>query len=93
MLWTMPLVRYLLVSLLTLALTVGTGWQSCATLQHSCEVASIELAASHQGHDNHQHAAAHGVHGLGGDRNLLLANKGEPISISHACLNAVALAC
>jgi len=88
MLWTMPLVRHLLVSLLTLALTVGTGRQSCATLQqqHSFAAGSIDLAASHQGHDHHQHAVVYGDHGLGGDRNLLLANKGEPTSVSHACL-------
>ena len=57
----MAVLRHIVIGLLALALTVGPGWQACATLQrqHSPSAAApVDHIASHQGHEHHQHAMA-----------------------------------
>jgi hypothetical protein len=57
----MAILRHIVIGLLGLALTVGTGWQSCVTLQQqhpSSAAALVDHIASHQSHEHHQHAMA-----------------------------------
>ena len=57
----MAILRHIVIGLLALALTVGTGWQACVTLQQqhpSSAAALVDHIASHQSHEHHQHAMA-----------------------------------
>ncbi len=80
----MTVLRHFLVGLLALALMVGTGWQSCVTLQLKQQPAS-EHAGSIQSHDQHQHAIAHAeaVH-------IEAAIKDKATGSDHACLKCCA---
>jgi hypothetical protein len=87
MLSTMTIYRHLLVCLLALALTVGTGWQSCATLQHLSPIAPMDQMASHaDAHQHHHHMSAQRDDGLGGDHAASVAHENQPASDAHACL-------
>ena len=57
----MAILRHIVIGLLALALMVGTGWQSCVTLQQqhpSSAAALVDQIALHQSHEYHQHAMA-----------------------------------
>jgi hypothetical protein len=85
MLSIMAVLRHLVIGLLSVALVVGTGRQSCATLQQqqpSFATAQFDRMASHQSHEHYRHAMAH-------DRalpvDMATADKGQPNSADHAC--------
>src|SRR6478672_5080811 len=80
----MTVYRHLLMGLLVLALTAGTGWQSCAKLQHqpSSPVAPVDRMASHEGHQHHRLAIADNH-----DDNdaVSVAHKDQPTRDAHGC--------
>ena len=58
--------RHAFIALLALALSVGTGWQSCATLQQQSKSFTVEPhKAQSRGH--HQHAMAYDHDAIGND--------------------------
>jgi hypothetical protein len=86
MLPDMAVLRHFVIGLLSIALMVGTGWQSCATVQPqhpSSATRQLDQIASHQSHEHHQHAMAQ-------DRpppvDMASADNGQPESADHACL-------
>lgn len=90
MLATMTVYRHLLVGLLALALTVGTGWQSCATLQqHSPPISAMDQMASHV--EGHQHAIVHDHDGTSNDHVVSVAHQNQPAGDAHACLKCCGL--
>jgi hypothetical protein len=85
MLPIMAVLRHLVIGLLSVALMVGTGWQSCATLQQqqpSSVTAQLDYMASHQSHEHHRHPMAHD-HALPVEK--VIADKGQPNSADQAC--------
>jgi len=84
----MAILRHTLIGLLGLALTVGTGWQSCVTLQQrhpSSAAALVDHIASHQSHEHHQHAMAQD-HGARIDGPEAIEDYVQQKSADHACL-------
>jgi hypothetical protein len=83
---SMVVLRHMMVSLLTLALSIGTGWQSSARMQENPASPSAALASHtdlHQGGGHHQHAMSNSE--ALGELLLAMAVNGQPESV-HACM-------
>lgn len=80
----MKQLRHIAVGILALALSVGTGWQSCATLQQHTPVvfAAMDEMVSHHamGHHDHMASAEHG------GSQAIPSNESQSSDDSHACL-------
>src|SRR4051812_2571172 len=82
----MVVLRHMVIGLLALALSIGPGWQSCATAHESPELQGAvpaNHADLHRGHEDHQHAMT--GNDARGDHGSARAAKGQADS-GHACL-------
>jgi hypothetical protein len=82
----MLLLRNMLTGLLALALTLGTGWGPCVTLEQRLQKTVAHTADHMTSHSSHEHSIA-------GDRELVgkahavpTEGVGEPESADDACL-------
>lgn len=80
--------RHIAVGLVTLALTVGTGWQSCATMQQPSSIvaSTTDDMASHQAMGHHDHMTSAGQN----DAQAAASNDLQSDTGSHACLKCCA---
>jgi hypothetical protein len=80
----MVVLRHTIIVLLTLALSIGTGWQSCAAMQENSSFPNAALASQtdlNRGHEHHQHVMTDNE----APGNHALAVKVQPES-GHACI-------
>jgi hypothetical protein len=86
MLATMVLVRQMLSGLLALALTLGTGWASCVTLEQQRQGTVAPTIGHMTPHLGHEHSIAHNHKLLGKSRVVSIEDTGQPESTDDACL-------
>ena len=85
MLATMVLTRNMLIGLLALALTFGTGWGSCVTLEHLQRTVAPTTGqmTSHRGHE---HSIANDRELVGKVHAVSTKETDQPESTDDACL-------
>jgi hypothetical protein len=86
MLATMVLVRNMLTGLLALALTFGTGWGSCVTLEQRLQRTVAPTTGQLTSHRGHEHSIANDGELVGKAQAVLTDGVGEPESTDDACL-------
>jgi hypothetical protein len=82
----MVVLRHTVIGLLALALSIGTGWQSCAMMLESSASPRAALGNQtdlHIGHEHHQHAMTD--NDALDNRELAKTFEGQPES-GHACI-------
>jgi hypothetical protein len=86
MLLAMVLVRNMLVGLLALVLTFGTGWGSCVTLEHRSQKMVVSTTDHMTSHSRHEHSIAND-HEPAGKVHVVLeeGGVGAPDSADDAC--------
>jgi hypothetical protein len=82
----MVLVRNMLTGLLALALTFGTGWGSCVTLEQRLQRTVAPTTGHMTSHRGHEHSITHDRELVGKPHVVLTERVGQPEGADDACL-------
>jgi hypothetical protein len=86
MLAIMVLMRNMLTGLLALALTFGTGWGSCVTLEKHLQRTAAPATGHMTSHRGHEHSMANDRELVGKTHAVPTEGMGAPESTDDACL-------